>query len=92
MWNYELSGKSQNNCTRSEIRIHRNPQTATALGFLSHPFFIGAETIALDDLELIPGVSWNEGTACSNPLSLADRRNTGSPKQEDPDLIWFLVR
>ncbi len=59
LWHYELTGKSQNNCTRSEIRIIETTDGAP-VGFLSHPFFMVEEMISLDDLEIIPGASWNE--------------------------------
>jgi len=59
MWHYELTGKSQNNCARSEIRVIETTD-GVPVGFLSYPFFMAEEMITLDDLEIIPGASWNE--------------------------------
>ncbi len=59
MWHYELTGKSQNNCTRSEICIIETTDGAP-VGFLSHPFYLVEEMISLDNLEIIPGASWTE--------------------------------
>ena len=58
-WRYELSGKSQNNVNRSELRIIETP-AGEAVGFLAHSFFNWANgvTLPLSLYELKPGVSW----------------------------------
>ena len=59
MWNYELTGKSENNVDRREIRVIET-LTGEPLGYLSHPFYLWGETIALTGLEIAPGVSWSD--------------------------------
>jgi len=60
LWRYELSGKSEKNVNRSEIRIVESAEGGEAVGFLRHPHMLWGPTLGLHEFELMPGVSWLE--------------------------------
>ena len=62
LWRYELSGKSQTNAERIEMRILEN-LAGEPVGFLMHPPYLWRDMLAVTEFELKPGVSWGDATA-----------------------------
>lgn len=62
-WRYELSGKSERNVNRSEVRLIEDVNGAK-VGFLTHSFFNwdNGVTLVANRYEVKPGVSWAEVT------------------------------
>jgi hypothetical protein len=61
LWRYELTGKSEKNVNRLELRLIETPQ-GEPVGFLAHPFFTWGDMMSVQAYELKPGVSWFEVT------------------------------
>jgi hypothetical protein len=56
-WRYDIEGKSEQNVNRSEIQIIESDE-GVAVGFLVHPISNWGPTLALQQYEVKPGVSW----------------------------------
>jgi hypothetical protein len=61
LWRYELSGKSEKNVNRVEVRIIETADS-TPCGFITHPAFTWGEMMAVQWYEVKPGTSWMEVT------------------------------
>jgi hypothetical protein len=63
IWQYELSGKSEKNVDRLEVRIVDLAGTGEPVGYIAHPSFAWDSGILVAQFyELKPGVSWLEVT------------------------------
>lgn len=60
-WLYELSGRSQLNVNRSEMRVIATP-TGEQVGFLVHPPYLWGNMMAATVYEIGPGLSWDSIT------------------------------
>lgn len=63
LFQYEISGKSQGNVNRAELRVIET-DTHQAVGFLAHPPRRWGATMGLFVFELKTGVSWQAVTPC----------------------------
>ncbi len=61
LWRYELSGKSENNVNRAEVRIIETA-AGEPCGFLLHPHFTWGDMMVLQWYEILPGYSWQAVT------------------------------
>ncbi len=61
LWRYELSGKSENNINRAEVRIIETAG-GEPCGFLFHPNVTWGEMMVLQWYEILPGYSWQAVT------------------------------
>ncbi len=61
LWRYELSGKSEKNVNRVEVRIIETTD-GTPCGFITHPPFTWGEMMAVQWYEVKPGTSWMDVT------------------------------
>lgn len=61
LWRYEISGKSDKNVNRSQLRIVETPDGQT-VGFIGHPIHCWGPTMAATIYELAAGVSWGAVT------------------------------
>lgn len=57
LWRYELTGKSEKNLNRFEIRVVESAE-GQAVGFLIHPYRLWGPTLVLQKFELKAGISW----------------------------------
>jgi hypothetical protein len=57
LWQYELSGKTEKNVNRVEVRVIET-QDGIPCGFLNHPFFTWGDMMATQWYEVAPGFSW----------------------------------
>lgn len=56
-WRYELSGATELNVNRMELRIIETPG-GQPVGFIGHPPFVWGMLMVAQMYELIPGISW----------------------------------
>jgi hypothetical protein len=61
VWRYELSGKSEKNVNRRELRVIETAD-GEPVGFLAHPHFLWGASLSITAYELKPGVSWLAAT------------------------------
>ncbi len=61
LWRYELSGKSEMNVNRAEVRIIETA-AGEPCGFLFHPHVTWADMMVLQWYEILPGYSWQAVT------------------------------
>jgi GNAT superfamily N-acetyltransferase len=57
LWRYELTGKSEKNVNRVEIRVVESVE-GQAVGYLIHPYRLWGPSLVLQKFELRAGVSW----------------------------------
>jgi Acetyltransferase (GNAT) domain len=57
MWRYELSGKSEENVNRLELRVIETAE-GEPVGYLAHPPYLWGSMLAARAYELSPGASW----------------------------------
>lgn len=61
LWRYELTGKSEKNVNREEVRIIETAD-GKACGFLLHPIFSWHDMMPIQWYEILPGFSWSDVT------------------------------
>ena len=61
LWRYELTGKSEKNVNRGELRIIETPE-GEPVGFFAHPFFRWGSMMPATAYEVIQGISWSAVT------------------------------
>lgn len=61
-WRYDLTGKSEKNVDRLEVRILERAGTNEPVGYFTHPWFTWDAGLIAHHYELKPGVSWLEVT------------------------------
>jgi len=61
LWRYELSGKSEKNVNRVDVRIIETPD-GKPCGFFIHPAFTWGDMMVLQWYEILPEFSWLEVT------------------------------
>lgn len=61
IWRYELTGKSESNVNRSELRLIEDSQ-GTPVGYLSHPAMTWGPTMVATGFEILPERSWAKVT------------------------------
>ena len=62
IWRYELTGMSDKNVERLEIRILERPGTSEPVGYLTHPWYGWDNGLIANHYELKQGVSWLEAS------------------------------
>jgi hypothetical protein len=60
VWRYDLTGQSEKNANRLEIRILSRTGTNDLVGYFTHPWFDWDTGLVAHHFELKPGVSWLE--------------------------------
>ena len=61
LWQYELSGKSEKNVNRVEVRVIETID-GKPCGFITHPGFSWGDMLAVQRYEILPDLSWLELT------------------------------
>ncbi|MBN2550046.1 MAG: GNAT family N-acetyltransferase [Anaerolineales bacterium] len=61
LWQYELTGKSEKNVNRMDLRIIQD-KNGGYIGYLAHPHFTWGPALVASAYELIPGISWAAAT------------------------------
>jgi GNAT acetyltransferase-like protein len=62
LWRYELTGKSERNVNRFEVRMIERAHDGEKIGYLTHPWFHWERGVFANGYELKPGVSWLDVT------------------------------
>jgi hypothetical protein len=62
LWQYELTGQSNENSERMEIRILERSESSEPVGYFTHPWLAWDTGLVVNQYELKPGVSWLEVT------------------------------
>jgi hypothetical protein len=61
LWRYELSGKSERNVNRTEIRIIETAENVPC-GFITHPIDAWGDMLVIQRYELLPEYTWMQVT------------------------------
>jgi hypothetical protein len=61
-WRYELTGESEQNVNRNEVRIVERAGSGEPVGYVTHPWFPWDKGLIANNYEIKPGVSWLEVT------------------------------
>ena len=84
LWRYELSGKSEKNVNREDVRIIETPG-GKPCGFFIHPPYNWGERMVLHQYEILPGYSWLEiSPAIIRYLEVAHARLPPSHGEKKP--------
>lgn len=62
IWRYELTGQSEQNVDRLEVRIVERAASGEPVGYVTHPWYNWTTGLIARHYELKPGVSWLEVT------------------------------
>lgn len=60
IWRYELTGQSEKNVNRLEVRVLERARTGEPVGYFAHPWMTWDTGLIANHYELKPGVSWLE--------------------------------
>jgi hypothetical protein len=62
LWRYGLTGMSEKNVERLEVRILERPGTSEPVGYFTHPWYDWDNGLVATNFELKPGISWLEAS------------------------------